>query len=205
MRIVIIDYGLGNPASIKNMIKKVGGSSEISADLSVIEKADKLIIPGVGAFAKGMENLKSSGIKDVLDKKALKDKVPVLGVCLGMQLLTNHSEEGNVNGLGWIDAQTKKFDLDPANFKIPHMGWRDVTFDKKDHPLLKNIDPDPRYYFVHSYYVACNNAANSLAHTEYGVTFDCAIAKDNIVGFQFHPEKSHRFGMELIKNFIDNF
>lgn len=205
MSLVIVDYGLGNLASIRNMIKKVGGSSEISSNLDTIAKADKLIIPGVGAFAKGMENLVASGIKKVLDKKALEEKIPVLGICLGMQLLTKHSEEGNVDGLGWIDAQTKKFDLDTTQYKIPHMGWKEVTFSHTDNPLLKNIDPNPRYYFVHSYYVTCANDNNSLAKARYGITFDCGIIRDNIMGLQFHPEKSHRFGMELMRNFIENF
>jgi len=205
MSLVIVDYGLGNLASIKNMIKKVGGICEISSEHSVIEKADKIIIPGVGAFAKGMENLINSGIKPILDKKALQDKVPVLGICLGIQLLTKHSEEGNVAGLGWINAQTKKFVLDTNTYKIPHMGWKEVIYSKKDHPLLAGIDPNPRYYFVHSYYVSCADKNDSLASAEYGITFDCGIAHENIMGLQFHPEKSHRFGMEIMKNFISNF
>lgn len=205
MSLVVIDYGLGNLASIKNMIKKVGGNCEVSSDLSIIDKADKIILPGVGAFAKGMENLISSGIKEVLDKKALKDKVPVLGICLGMQLLTKHSEEGDVHGLGWINAQTKKFNLDPDKFKVPHMGWKEIKICNAEHSLLKGIDPAPRYYFVHSYYVACENEKNSLAKADYGITFDCGIYNENIMGLQFHPEKSHRFGMEVMKNFINNF
>jgi glutamine amidotransferase len=205
MGLVVIDYGLGNLASIKNMIKKVGGNCEVSSNLSVIERADKIILPGVGAFAKGMENLISSGIKPALDKKVLQDKVPLLGICLGMQLLTKHSEEGDVNGLGWINAETKKFNLDPDKFKVPHMGWKEIKISNTEHPLLKGIDFAPRYYFVHSYYVSCDNEKNSLAKANYGITFDCGIMNENIMGLQFHPEKSHRFGMEVMKNFINNF
>jgi len=203
--ITIVDYGLGNLASIKNMIKKVGGTAEITSDLTKISNADKIILPGVGAFAKGMENLINTGIKSVLDKKALQDKTPIMGICLGMQLLTKHSEEGNVNGLGWINAQTKKFTFDTSVYKIPHMGWTDIKITQPEHPIFKNINTNPRYYFVHSYYVICEQKENSLAQADYGITFDCGIVNDNILGFQFHPEKSHRFGMEIMNNFIHNF
>jgi imidazole glycerol-phosphate synthase subunit HisH len=203
--ITIVDYGLGNLASIKNMIKKVGGIAEITSDLNKISNADKIILPGVGAFAKGMENLISSGIKPVLDRKALHDKVPVMGICLGMQLLTKHSEEGNVNGLGWINATTKKFTFDTSVYKIPHMGWTDIKITQPSHPIFENLISQPRYYFVHSYFVTCEQRLNSLAEATYGTTFDCGIVNDNIFGFQFHPEKSHRFGMEIMRNFIHNF
>ena len=149
--VVIVDYGLGNLASIRNMIKKIGGSAEITGDISRISDAERLIIPGVGAFPKGMTNLKEKNLIGILNKKALEDRIPVMGICLGMQLLSNYSAEGNVEGLGWIDAETKKFDFDSKELKIPHMAWTDVNMIKKNHPIFEGINEVPRYYFVHSY------------------------------------------------------
>jgi glutamine amidotransferase len=199
--IVIVDYGLGNLTSIKNMVKKIGGEAQVSSDPEAILNADKLILPGVGNFLRGMENLKKSGLIPILEKVALEIKKPVLGICLGMQLMTNHSEEGNINGLGWIDAETFKFTFSyDSSLKIPHMGWTPVHFLKTS--LINHEIPDnPRYYFVHSYYVKCNSVKNSLAQANYGHPFDCAIVNDNIIGVQFHPEKSHKYGMELFRNF----
>lgn len=201
--IVIIDYGLGNLASIANMLKKIGAPAEISNDVSKISQADKLILPGVGHFAKGMENLQQSGLIDTVNREVLEHKKPVLGICLGMQLMTNHSEEGDCKGLGWIDAETTRFRMpENSSLKIPHMGWSDVHFVQQQ-PLLNGISPEPRYYFVHSYHVTCKDPANVLGTCDYGYTFDCAIVKDNIMGVQFHPEKSHRYGMELLNNFAN--
>lgn len=202
--ITIIDYGLGNLASILNMIKKVGGSAKLSSNSQDIDQATKLILPGVGHFAAGMQNLKASGLDTVLKKKTERDAVPLLGICLGMQLLTSHSEEGDVEGLGFIPARTRRFNFTPPHtLKVPHMGWSDVQ--PKNHPLFEGINETPRYYFVHSYYASCDSPENSIATCHYGQTFDCAIGKENIMGVQFHPEKSHRFGMQIFKNFISNF
>ena len=203
--ITILNYGLGNLASIANMIKKVGGTAHITGDHNEIEKAKKLLIPGVGHFGKGMQNLKEANLIPLLKKKALEDKIPVLGICLGMQLLTSHSEEGDVDGLNFIPAQTKKFDLkDYPQLRVPHMGWTDVKV-KSDSKLFSGMTEIPRYYFVHSYYVSCASDTNSIGKCNYGIEFDCAIANENIMGVQFHPEKSHKFGMRIFENFIRNF
>lgn len=201
--IVIVDYKMGNLGSITNIIKKVGHSSIVTSDIGQISKADKIILPGVGSFDKAMENLKDLNLIEVLNQKALIEKVPVLGICLGMQLLTKSSEEGNVDGLGWIDAKTVKFQLsDYSNLKIPHMGWNEVQLPQK-HILCDDMYQDPRFYFVHSYHAVCESDANILMTTHFGYDFTSGIVKDNIIGVQFHPEKSHKFGMKLFKNFIE--
>lgn len=201
--IVIVDYKMGNLGSITNIIKKVGHSSIVTSDIGQISKADKIILPGVGSFDKAMENLKDLNLIEVLNQKALIEKVPVLGICLGMQLLTKSSEEGNVDGLGWIDAKTVKFQLsDFPSLKIPHMGWNEVQLPQK-HILCENMYQDPRFYFVHSYHAVCESDANILMTTHFGYDFASGIVKDNIIGVQFHPEKSHKFGMKLFKNFIE--
>ncbi|MEY4292997.1 MAG: imidazole glycerol phosphate synthase, glutamine amidotransferase subunit [Bacteroidota bacterium] len=197
---IIIDYNLGNPKSIKNMLGYLFVDAQISSDRSEIAKAERLILPGVGHFQHGMEQLEQLGLIEVLNKVVLEDKKPILGICLGMQLLTKHSEEGNIDGLGFIDAQTIKFNLDDPQLKIPHMGWNTVQF-KKESNLRNEIIPNPRYYFVHSYYVECNNTADILCTTNYGVEFVSGFQHNNIFGVQFHPEKSHTFGMELLDNF----
>jgi glutamine amidotransferase len=200
MSIVIVNYGLGNLAAIKNMLRKLGHDSIITSDVIEIAKASKIIIPGVGAFGKGMENIKSIGLLDVLNQKALKEKIPVLGICLGMQLLTSHSEEGNVNGLNWLPIQTKKFVFDPsAKLTVPHMGWADVDY-TPEHWLFRGYTEQPRFYFAHSYYVD-HSPKYTIASVVYGSLFSCAIEHENIAGVQFHPEKSHRFGLTLLNNF----
>ena len=200
MSIVIVNYGLGNLAAIKNMLRKLGHDSVISSDVDVIASAGKIIIPGVGAFGKGMENIRSMNLLDVLNNKALKEKVPVLGICLGMQLLTAHSEEGNVDGLNWIPLQTKKFVFAPEQkLTVPHMGWADIEH-KPDHWLFECYTEQPRFYFAHSYYVEYN-PSYSIAEVVYGFRFACAIEHENIAGVQFHPEKSHKFGLNLLNNF----
>jgi glutamine amidotransferase len=198
--VTIIDYGLGNLASIKNMLKKIGTESVITSSVEQISIADKLILPGVGHFAKGMENLQKSGLVPVMNDLVLVKKIPILGICLGMQLMTSFSEEGNVEGLGWINANTIKFKLSNSHYKIPHMGWANVNFNFKD-PLAISLQNLARFYFVHSYHVKCSNDLNILATSNYEDTFHSAFVKDNIRGVQFHPEKSHKFGMQLLKNF----
>lgn len=201
--IVIVDYKMGNLGSITNIIKKIGYDSIVSSDVGTIHKATKVILPGVGSFDKAMKNLNELGLIDVLNQKALIDKVPILGICLGMQLLTNSSEEGIEKGLGWIDAQTIKFQLNQfPDLKIPHMGWNEISF-PQTHFLCENYHEIPRFYFVHSYHVVCNKEENVLMKTKFGYTFASGIINNNIMGVQFHPEKSHKFGMNLFKNFIE--
>lgn len=200
--IVIVDYGMGNLGSIANMIKKVGYKSIITSDLKEVKKATKLILPGVGSFDNGMRNLKELGMIEVLNQKVLIEKTPVLGICLGMQLMTKSSEEGKLSGLGWIDAETKKFVSD--TLKIPHMGWNIIKH-QKNSQLFDEIEREKRFYFVHSYCVSCNQEADILTNTNYIQDFVSSFEKENIVGVQFHPEKSHKFGMSLIKNFLENY
>ncbi len=197
--ITIIDYGLGNLVSVKNMLKKLGAESVITDQVSEIEKAKKMILPGVGAFDNGMNLIKQKGLLDILNKKATKEKIPVLGICLGMQLLTKGSEEGLEKGLGWVDAQTIKFDFPDRTLKIPHMGWSYIDV-KKENALIRKEDKH-RFYFVHSYYVKCNDQNDVIANCNYGTEFTCMFNHENIYGAQFHPEKSLKFGMELLDNF----
>ena len=199
--IAIINYGLGNLSSIQNMCKRLGIDAVITNDEEILNKASKLILPGVGHYKKGMENLHSSGLKTLLDKMVLEDKKPILGICLGAQLMTKHSEEGDVDGLGWVDAVTVKFDENKINnHKIPHMGWTDImTVD--ENPLWKNLPDEPRFYFVHTYHFQFQEKDEISAMADYSYPFACAFHKKNIYGTQFHPEKSHKFGMKVLENF----
>jgi len=200
--IVIVDYGMGNIGSVQNMLNYLKIDAKISNDPSTIEKADKIILPGVGSFDKGMKNLESKGFIKVLRKRVLADKVPVLGVCLGMQLLTNTSEEGSLQGLGWIHAKTVKFKFKDENkkLKIPHMGWNTADV-KNNSSLFEGMPEESRFYFVHSYHVVCEDKSNILTTTNYGYEFVSSIQNKNMVGVQFHPEKSHKFGMKIYQNF----
>lgn len=202
--ITIIDYGMGNIGSIVNMLRKIGADFGVSSDPDEIHKANKIIIPGVGSFDNGMIRLNELKLIDVLNQKVVEQKTPVLGICLGMHLLTNKSEEGFLDGLGWIDAETIKFNSSNNNkIKIPHMGWNTVNIMKGSSPLFRNMYENAKFYFVHSYYVKCNNVTNVLTETEYGTDFASSIEKDHIFGVQFHPEKSHKYGMLLLKNFME--
>ncbi len=201
--ITIVDYGMGNLGSIKNMFKYIGVEAIIESDIDKIKNASKILLPGVGSFDTAMKKINETDLKEVLDEKALKEQVPILGICLGMQLLTNSSEEGAISGLGWIDAEAMSFkDRIDKRYRIPHMGWNLVK--KSNDSLLTNgfeeFD-ETRFYFVHSYFVKVKKEENSILKTSYGIEFDCAIQKDNILGAQFHPEKSHKFGMKLFENF----
>lgn len=203
MKIAIIDYGLGNPLSIRNMLKKVGADAHITSDVAQLHEADRLILPGVGHFTSGMHNLRSAGLKQILDTLVLEKKVPVLGICLGMQLMTASSEESELPGLGWLDAETVKFRFDDAAVKIPHMGWTDTEFRKPEITNAAFEEIPPRFYFVHSYFVKCHRPEDVLCESEYGHVFTSGFVKNNIMGVQFHPEKSHVFGQAFLKQYLD--
>jgi glutamine amidotransferase len=196
--IVIVDYGCGNLNSIRNMLKKIGFESVVSSSKEDIAAASKIILPGVGSFDTGMKSLMDNDYLPVLTEKALGEKIPFLGICLGMQLMTNGSEEGKQKGLGWIDADTLKFKSNDK-LKIPNMGWNEIKV-MKENKLFQGII-HPRFYFVHSYYIQSNNKENILATADYGVEYTCAFSKENLFGVQFHPEKSHKYGMQLLTNF----
>jgi imidazole glycerol-phosphate synthase subunit HisH len=200
--IAIINYGIGNLLSVKNMLKKAGVTDVvITDDKDEVAKADKILLPGVGHFDYGMKKLKASPCYDILNKKALEEKVPVLGICLGAQLLTNGSEEGTEKGLGWIDADTVKFEVERFQEKlpVPHMGWSEVKYG--EHPLFRDMYELPRFYFVHSFFLKPKKAENILCESEYGHSFASGITSGNIHGVQFHPEKSHKFGLKFLENF----
>ncbi len=199
--VAIIDYGLGNLGSIANMLKVIGEKSVITSNQEKIASADKIILPGVGAFDAGMQKLQQAHLVDKIKCEAKNGK-PVMGICLGMQLLGRKSEEGIMDGLGLIPFDNVHFAF-PAEspFKIPHMGWDIVEF-KKDTPLLADISGQQRYYFVHSYHAKCDSDENVLMTCDYGYEFAAAVVKDNVYGVQFHPEKSHNFGMLLLENFV---
>lgn len=198
----IVDYGLGNLGSIMNMLKKVGVSAVISSDSAEIAAADKLILPGVGAFDAGMESLHARGLVPLLEDQVMARKKPVLGVCLGMQLMSKSSEEGQRPGLGWIDARTKRFDFTTLEERlpVPQMGWNQVQVEKSV-SVTTGLPPEPRFYFAHSYHVVCEDPSDVMLSASYGSTFTAGFARDNILGVQFHPEKSHKYGMALLQNF----
>jgi glutamine amidotransferase len=202
--IVIINYGLGNLGSIANMLRKIGVGAQVSSEVSAIEKADKLILPGVGAFDRGITNLKEENLLPILNKKVLEDKTPILGICLGMQLMGKGSEEGSQPGLGWLDAEIVRFQLNRENssLRIPHMGWNMLNI-VRSHPIFMGLEQENRFYFVHSFHMICTKEENILAKSQYGYSFAAVAGYANIIGVQFHPEKSHRFGMRLLKNFAE--
>lgn len=201
--VVIIDYGIGNVGSIQNMLLKIGVNSEVSSHLGKIRDAHKLILPGVGHFDVGMSKLNEYNLIETLNNRVVANGVPILGICLGMQLMTQSSEEGLGEGLKWITATAKKFTVtEGSRLRVPHMGWNTLS-PVSDHVLFNNLGEGARFYFVHSYYVQCSDEAQSLAKTGYGIEFDSAVKKDNIFGVQFHPEKSHKFGKEVLQNFIN--
>lgn len=204
--ITIIDYKTGNLNSIKNILKKLGYDSQISSDPDVIAKAPKLILPGVGHFDFGMQNLAGLHLIEVLTRKVIVEQTPILGICLGVQLFTRGSDEGKEPGLGWIDGYTRAFDRNrlTGRQKIPHMGWSEVSYNSESR-LFKGLTGIPRYYFVHSYHLVCNRPIDELTHCNYGYSFVAGVERDNIVGVQFHPEKSHKFGMQIIENFVKHY
>jgi imidazole glycerol-phosphate synthase subunit HisH len=203
--ITIVDFKTGNLGSIQNILKRIGEDSLVTSERSTIADAKKLILPGVGAFDTGMSKLLELDLVDILNQKVLKDKTPVLGICLGMQLLSKRSEEGKLSGLGWINAETKRFDFqNTQEYKIPHMGWNNVRMLKQS-KLLEGLETDARFYFVHAFYFCANEKSDVLTSTVYESEFTSAIERENILGVQFHPEKSHKFGMKLLMNFVENY
>jgi imidazole glycerol-phosphate synthase subunit HisH len=194
----VIDYGIGNNKSVLNMLRYIGVDSALVTSPDELIKYDRLILPGVGAFDKGVELLKSGGWFNEIDRLVLNEKIPILGICLGMQLQCKTSEEGVANGFGWFDAHVKK--ITSINVKIPHMGWSYIKT-KKHSKILPSSDLDNKYYHVHSYYVVPNNNNDILATTYYDNEIVVAIECENICGLQFHPEKSHKFGMKVLANF----
>ena len=201
--IVIVDYKTANLGSLVNIFKRLGIPARVAEHPHELAGASKLVLPGIGHFDTCARNLRKAGFVGALEEQVLGDKrLPLLGICVGAQLLTRGSEEGVEPGLGWIAATTKRFPvLDIEGYKVPHMGWNLVT-PCRPHPLFAGFEASvPRYYFVHSYCMQCDDPAHSLARTSHGVDFDSAIIRDQIAGVQFHPEKSHRFGMQLLRNF----
>lgn len=201
--ITIIDYGMGNLNSVKRKLGRLGIDALISSLPLGISIADKLILPGVGHFQKAVENIKESRLWEALNEAVLIKKTPILGICLGMQLMAKHSEEGDIDGFGWIDAEVVKFRVkDFLTHKVPHTGWNQII-KLKESPLMKDIPDLSEFYFVHSYHFRCNNPSDILNETEYEYKFTSAVEKENIFGVQYHPEKSHDIGEKLLKNFIN--
>lgn len=201
-KVVIIDYAMGNVFSIEKRLKKMNCEVVVSSEKEAIQAADKLILPGVGHFAKAMEMLHSLDLVSVLNEEVLQKKKPILGICLGMQLLAKSSEEGNASGLGWIDGTVKRFSItDTIRHKVPHTGWNAVE-PQKDSVLLTDMPASNEFYFVHSYYFSCNDASDVWLSTNHELDFTSAVQKNNIFGVQFHPEKSHETGFKLLQNFI---
>ncbi|MDB9964262.1 imidazole glycerol phosphate synthase subunit HisH [Vicingaceae bacterium] len=200
--ITIIDYGAGNIKSIQNMLKKIGVPSKLTSSAKEVIKAEKLILPGVGHFDYGIRQLRQSGLMECLEKRVLEDKAPILGICLGAQMLGNGSEEGSEKGLGWIDMDIVHFDTNRIHktHKVPNMGWNYIN-PAKDSALLSRLDQQARFYFVHTYHMHPKRELDVLAYSNYGYEYASAVSKDNIYGVQFHPEKSHKYGMQLLRNF----
>jgi glutamine amidotransferase len=202
--ITIIDYGVGNIKAFVNIYKRIGIDVKVAQNTKELKGATKLILPGVGHFDYAMERFAHSGMVETSNELVLEKKVPVVGICVGMQMLAQSSDEGDLPGLGWIDATVKKFDasLLKQSTRLPHMGWNDIL-PIKTNPLLKNLESQARFYFLHSYYFDCNQPEDIIAVSDYGINFTCAVNHNHIYGVQFHPEKSHHYGIQLLKNFSE--
>jgi glutamine amidotransferase len=202
--IIVVDYGMGNVGAIANMLEYLGFDARVTRDTAAIEKASRLILPGVGAFDRAMKSLRAMGLVKPLEEAALGRRVPVLGVCLGMQLLGKRSQEGGGEeaGLGWIDGETRRLSPTTPSIKIPHIGWTEIA-PSNGSPLFVRAGAEPRFYFVHSFALHCESEADVAATSDYGGRFCCAVSHENVHGVQFHPEKSHRFGMQLFRDFVE--
>ncbi|WP_332653870.1 imidazole glycerol phosphate synthase subunit HisH [Brevundimonas sp.] len=200
--ILIVDIGLCNVGSVRNMLRRIGVLAEIVDRPAELAQGDAVILPGVGHFSEGMRRMRETGFADAVREAALVKRKPVLGICLGMQMLGISSEEGEAEGLGLVPAHFKKFDLERMGERlpVPHMGWNTLTM-RKSSPLLADMPPQSRFYFVHSYYAETDDPSIDICTTEYGLEFVSAYSRNNVMGVQFHPEKSHKFGMQLLRNF----
>lgn len=202
--ITIIDYGLGNVLAFVNVYNRLNIPVAVAKTAADLAGATRLILPGVGSFDHAMEQLDASGMRATLEQLVSEQRMPVLGICVGMQMLAKRSDEGRLDGLGWINGMVRKFDLTklPRGTNLPHMGWNDVS-PRSEGGLFKGLEQDARFYFLHSYYFDCAQETSVLAHTDYGPAFHCAVRRNNVYGVQFHPEKSHHFGSQLLSNFAE--
>ena len=200
--VTIIDYGVGNIFAFQNVFKRLNIPSRIAKSEDDLKNVDKLILPGVGHFDYAMSQLNKSGMRKRLDELVLLEKTPIIGICVGMQIMARKSDEGVLDGLCWIDAEVKKFDESTINHytKLPHMGWNDVT-PNNNHSLFRGLEQEAIFYFLHSFYFKCSDEKNSISKTDYGINFTSSVQHDNIYGIQFHPEKSHSYGEKLLENF----
>ena len=204
--ICIVDYGTGNLGSIRNMIKRIGFQSIITSDPNVLSNASKIILPGVGSYDYGMNNLSEYNLIEILNHKVLNEKVPILGICLGFQLMTKRSDEGKLNGLGWFNAETILFNFSSHKKKLilPHMGWNKIKI-INDSLLINGLNEKSKFYFVHKYHIQSFEKNDIILNSNYGYEFVCSMSKENIMGVQFHPEKSHKWGMILFENFLKKY
>ncbi len=202
--IVLIDYGVGNISAFLNIYKQLNIPARTAKTESELDGAQKIILPGVGHFDYAMQRFNDSGMRERVNKLVTQDKIPVVGICVGMQMMAGKSDEGELEGLGWIDADVVKFDdaQRSAKMPLPHMGWNDV-YPTRPNPLFTGLETDARFYFLHSYYFKCHRPEDSIAEADYGIRFTCSVNKENVYGVQCHPEKSHHFGIQLLKNFAE--
>lgn len=202
--ITIVNYGSGNIKAITNIYERLGVPHKVASDPDQLAGASKIILPGVGAFDQAMGQLEHSGMRGVLDELVLRQGLPILGICVGMQLLAQGSDEGKMSGLGWVTGRVRLFDVSTLEYgtRLPHMGWNDVQ-SRPAEMLFRGLETAARFYFLHSFYFDCADPGEVLAVSTYGRPFACAVRRKNIYGVQFHPEKSHRFGVQLLKNFSE--
>ena len=200
----IVDYGQGNLGSIRNMLSRIGADSEVTSDVTELSRATHLILPGVGAFDRGMKAISDRGLREILDQLALEVRIPILGICLGAQLMTQGSEEGDLPGFGWFKAEARRFSFPflETPLPTPNIGWRDVSATRND-TLVRDLNDECRFYFVHSYFMSAEDPDDVAFTSQYGNEFAAGLQRDNLFSAQFHPEKSHRFGMQFFRNFLD--